>query len=202
MNLDRLLRSLRRRSPPPVPARAWPSRPPERPARPLRIVRLALIWPYDAAGGIVAGILPLADGEARDVAVTGYRIVTSVSSHPPYTHIVAVGRQDYLAELSSRPAALAFNGAATHGTEAFAARGVPGSPPESPARQAGAVVVGTIVAEVDGAAAECRAEEDWEAEGGALAGNRHRRPAPAGAASRGAGSSTMAPIRVDRKSPS
>jgi hypothetical protein len=68
----------------------------------IRIIRLALIWPYDAAVRVVAGIRPVDEGNIAGIVADGYRVLATVRDHPPYTHIIgARGGQDYLATLAT-----------------------------------------------------------------------------------------------------
>jgi hypothetical protein len=184
MTLDRQLRPLPMHWLRPVPTPDPVGGPSEDRARPRRIARLALIWPYDQAGGIVGGILPVGDDEVRDVEVAGYRVVAAVRDHPPYTHVVAAGRQDYLAAFSPRPDAPTRPEAAGHGAGMNVPYGAPGPLPGPPGRTvatAGGADDRTVASAAQSAAADRRGEEEWESEGGALARGRGEAPVRRGA---------------------
>jgi hypothetical protein len=76
-------------------------------AGPRRVERLALIWPFDPMSGVIGGIVPLAEGPRLATLAGGYAVVAAVAGHPPYTHVVSAGRQDYLASFAPPPPAVA-----------------------------------------------------------------------------------------------
>ena len=84
---------------------------------PHQLTHLALIWPYDPRGGVIAGILPLDAAARRSAVAGGYHVVAAVRQHAPYTHIVKAGGQDYLATLVPAAAASPPQ-AAMHGPSA------------------------------------------------------------------------------------
>lgn len=129
-----------------------------------QLTDLALIWPYDPRGGVIAGILPLDEGARRAVVAGGYHVVAAVRQHALYTHVIAAGGQDYLANLVPTAAASPPLGAIPGPSATWRTlRGAATTPAVDVP-----VPAPTILAARQDADHQ---EQAWESEGGALAGD-------------------------------
>jgi hypothetical protein len=129
-----------------------------------QLTHLALIWPYDPRGGVIAGILPLDAAARRSAVAGGYQVVAAVRQQAPYTHVVTAGGQDYLATLVAGVAAPPPLGT-NRGLSAAgqSRRGAATTPKTGDA--------GSLLSPIAPAGQDAdRQEQAWESEGGALAG--------------------------------
>jgi hypothetical protein len=68
----------------------------------VHIARLAEIWPpYDPAGSVIVGAVPIDSIEARRVEQEGFTVLKETLDHHPYTHVISTGTHDYLARLEA-----------------------------------------------------------------------------------------------------